>query len=203
MGSKTTMPKLYAEDMIKRYFDPKHLRPSGRLQFFFHSPSSDLPVRDVCNEQGSGYKTEPHLEQNAENYLKECYQRANIQGVLKNREKYLLLFTTCKSRSAHMQRHFGERYIVGYIRADRFIARQGFIAIQGRTKVVSFDEAYSLEKLDPSASNRHIRLRRLSEKEVKDVLGYLRLAPNIKGRCIREIERLKTSCAETRQGKCK
>ena len=50
-----------------------------------------------------------------------------------------------------MQDHFGERYgCSGYICADRFIARNGFIAVQGNTKVVAFEDAYPLEWLDPA-----------------------------------------------------
>jgi len=32
------------------------LEEKGRLQFFFHSPSSELPIRDVLNEQKKGHK---------------------------------------------------------------------------------------------------------------------------------------------------
>jgi hypothetical protein len=196
------MPAAYAEDMIKKYFDPRDLKPSGRLQFFFHSPSSTLPVRDVCNEQGSGHKTEPQLEQNAENYFSECYQKANIQGLLKNREKYLFLFTTCKSKEDRMERHFGERYIVGYICADRSLPRRGFIAVQGKTKIVAFQDAYPLERLVPSASNRHIRVRKLSVEEAKKVLAHLRRAPDIRDKCIRELNRLKADRPRMRTKKC-
>lgn len=201
MSCKTGTSKAYAADLIKKYFDPKSLEPAGRLQFFFHAPSSDLPVRDVCNEQGQGPKTEPHLERNAENYVCECYQK-NIQGLLKQREKYLFLFTTCKSKAAHMENCFGERYIVGYICADNFVPRHGFIAVQGKTKVVAFEDAYSLEWLDSSARHRHFRVRKLSAKEAKRVLDHLRHAPNIKDRCIREINRLKTGRRGTRLTKC-
>lgn len=65
MGCNEGASTAYAEDIIKKYFDPRGIKPSGRLQFFFHAPSSDLPVRDVCDEQGRGRKTEPHLERNA------------------------------------------------------------------------------------------------------------------------------------------
>ena len=97
--SSVVQTKIYAVSLIETHFDPKRLKPTGRLQFSFYSPSSDLPVRDVCNEQGHDYKTEPHLERNAENYVNKCYQK-NIQGLLKHREKYLFLFTTCKSKSS-------------------------------------------------------------------------------------------------------
>ncbi len=31
MGCKLSMPAAYAEDMIKKYFDPGGLKPSGRF----------------------------------------------------------------------------------------------------------------------------------------------------------------------------
>ena len=55
------------------------LEETGRLHFFYHSPSSQLPVRDVLDEQKHGYKTEPYIEKCAENYCLECYQD-NIRG---------------------------------------------------------------------------------------------------------------------------
>jgi hypothetical protein len=160
-------------------------------------------VRDVCNEQGSGFKTEPHLERDAENYFSPCYQKTNIQGLLKNREKYLFLFTTCKSLAPHMKKYFGERYVVGYICADRFIPRQGFVAVQGKTKVVAFEDAYPLERLRSSADYRHIRVGKLNVNEAKEVLDHLRPAPNIKSKCLREISRLKTLRRKTGLEKCK
>jgi hypothetical protein len=60
------------------------LEEKGRLQFFFHSPSSELPIRDILNEHGKGHKTEPHIEIGAENYINCCYQSNNIVHCLLN-----------------------------------------------------------------------------------------------------------------------
>jgi hypothetical protein len=57
------------------------LEERGRLQFFFHSHSSELHIRDVLNEQKRGYKTEPHIEIGAENYIFCCYQSNNIMNL--------------------------------------------------------------------------------------------------------------------------
>jgi len=96
----------------------KNLREKGRLQYFYHSPSSELPVRDVLGEQKAkgksvGQKTEPHIEIGAENYINCCYQRKNIVPFLKSEEKYLFLFTTCKCQNLKV--HYGEKFVVGYI----------------------------------------------------------------------------------------
>lgn len=188
--SSTGLSKVYAAGLIKQFFDPRYLEPIGRLQFFYHSPSSDLPVRDVNNEQGHGPKTEPHLERNAENYLSECYQ-TNILGLLKHREKYLFLFTTCRSRAAHMKEYEGGRYIVGYIQVKKFLPRQGFVAVQGPMRLVAFKDAFPLDRLDPSPGHRHLRVRKLNAKETRCVLSHLRGAIQVKGACLREIKRLK------------
>jgi len=203
MNCKRSASRTLAKELIKKHFDPKRLEPTGRLQFFFHSPSSDLPVRDVCNEQGHGYKTEPHLEKNAENYKKQCYQKTNIQGLLKHHEKYLFLFTTCRNRATQMEEYEGERYIVGYIRAERFLSRGGFIAVQGETKVVAFRDAYRLERLDPSPAHRHISVKTLDAEETKQVLNHLRGASNIKIECLREIKRLQRECKNKGKPTCK
>jgi hypothetical protein len=84
---------------------PENLDEMGRIQFFFHSRSSKLPIRDILNEQKQGHKTEPHIEIGAENYISCCYQKNNIVPFLKSREKYLFLFTTCKNRE--LNRTFG------------------------------------------------------------------------------------------------
>lgn len=74
------------------------LQKKGRLQFFYHSPSSELPIRDVLNENKKGHKTEPHIEIGAENYINPCYQ-SYIKSFAKSDEEYLFLFTRCKDKS--------------------------------------------------------------------------------------------------------
>ena len=97
----------------------------GMVQYFYHSPSSSLPVRDVRNEQGQGSKTEPHIEFGlgagvpglaAENQLKDCYQ-ANLRrfhrDVLEPRgEGTLYLVTRCANRSLAQ---YNLQYIVGWM----------------------------------------------------------------------------------------
>jgi len=101
-----------------------------------------------------------------------------------------------------MDKFYGERYIVGYIRVERFLPRQGFIAVQGETRIVSFKDAYPLEGLNASKKNRHIRVRRLSVEETKRVLNHLRRFKNVKGRCIGEIRRLEMGLRRKEIGKC-
>jgi len=171
------------------------------LQFFFHSPSSELPIRDVLNEQGQGYKTEPHVEIKAENYISCCYQPNNIVPFLRSKEKYLFLFTTCQN-----EEFYGERFIVGYIVKQGFIdcdckklVKQGYIncvkcvkqhhyAVKGVTKLFRFKDAYPLEKLTENA--KKVRMRTVSIGETKTILTHLDGKPCILEKCIEEIEEL-------------
>src|SRR5579872_5337348 len=123
----------------------KALEETGRLHFFYHSPSSSLPVRDVLNDQGAGYKKEPYLEKSAENYCVPCLQR-NIHGFVMSNEKYLFLFTTRKN-----SKHDESRYIVGYLKKQkclrRFYKKERHWAVQGPIRLFSFDQAFPLRKL--------------------------------------------------------
>lgn len=174
-------------------FRLSNLRETGRLQFFFHSPKSEYPVRDITNEQRKGYKTEPHIEKCAENYCSECYQSNNIVPFLKSDEKYLFLFTTCKNRS--LKKFYNQRLIVGYIIKERALRRQNgksiHWAVQGETKLYSFSNAFPLTKLVDRSIIKHIRVRTLTSKETSIILQHFDGKRNILVECINELKRLK------------
>lgn len=171
----------------------KNLKEKGRLQFFFHAPSSTCPVRDVLGKD----KTEPYLEKKAENYRTTCYQQ-NIVGFLKHREKYLFLFTTCRNRQ--MPQH-GERFIVGYIVKNKPILRtnnkkESWWAVAGPTKMFSFQDAYRL----PWKGIRGVR--KLSEKETRDVLRQFKGKKNILRKCLCELRELERAKGERKNASC-
>jgi len=135
----------------------ENLKEKGRLQFFFHSPSSELPIRDVLNEQKRGHKTGPHIEIGAENFINCCYQSKNILPFLKSDEKYLFLFTTC--RNENLKRFYNERYIIVFIikKDYRYFPKtekceekkcpvrgkcEGRYAVIGDAKIFKFEDAY-------------------------------------------------------------
>jgi len=126
----------------------------GRLHFFYHSPSSELPVRDVKGEQGAGQKTEPYIEKDAENYYVCCYQN-NIRAFLRStEERYLFLCTTCMNEELAGQ--YDKRFIVGYIEKGKCIRRtKNRVAVQGPTKLCSFRDAYPLANLRRERNFRH------------------------------------------------
>jgi len=174
------------EKSSKFIFDIPDELAKGRLQFFVHCPSSKLPIRDVLNH----HKTEPHIEIGAENYINCCYQPNNILPFLKSsEEKYLFLFTTCKSKS--LKNHYDKRFIVGYIVKEEFIEYNGHFAVRGTTRLYSFENAYPIERLFPNHKNiKNIRLKKLSDAETKKLLEHFEGKTNILQDCIEEIKRL-------------
>lgn len=147
--------------------DPEGLAERGRVQFFFHSPLSELPIRDVTNKQGAGQKTEPFLEGQAENYCSECYQTNNIVPFLKSREKYLFLQTTC--RNADLEQD-GERYIVGYLEKQRALDMGDHYAAQGPISLYAFEDGYPGSKLDCATDKP--RMYKLDEAETSKVMDH-------------------------------
>ncbi len=182
---------------VPRDFVLRDLEERGRLQFFFHSRSSKLPVRDVDGKQ----KNEPHLEKQAENYCTTCYQ-ANILGFLKSKEKYLFLFTMCRNK--RMRKHYRKRFIVGYLVKREAIPRTDgknkWWAVQGPTKMYSFEDAYLLKSLVSHA--RNIRVKKLNAERTTKTLQHFRerKRKHILRKCLAELERLKRLQNKPRKG---
>lgn len=164
------------------------LEETGRLHFFYHSPSSQLPVRDVLDEQKHGYKTEPYIEKCAENYCLECYQD-NIRGFLQSGERYLFLFTTCRYKRS---KHVGQVYVVGYIKKRRCELRPGgFYAAIGPVKLVSFNHAWSLGDSRHDNNPRQMQ-KKLTLRKTQQILDHFEGKENILNRCrmaIKELQR--------------
>ena len=170
--------------------DKSSLNDTGRLQFFFHSPSSKLPIRDILNEQKQGHKTEPHIEIGAENYINCCYQGNNIKPFSNNNEKYLFLFTNCKSKQ--LNEYYGKRYIVGYIEKEFRVECSGHCAVKGCVNIFSFEDSYPLSHLDLPGENKatHIRVKRIYKDDAQSILETFKGKRNIIKECIEEIKRL-------------
>jgi hypothetical protein len=167
-------------------FNLYNLEEKGRIKFFFNSPDSVYPVRDILNTQGRGEKTEPHIEKNAENYSSGCYQLNVIIPFLRSEEKYLFLFTTCKNKE--LKGYYNRQFIVGYITKENVLWRSDHWAVQGKTYVYSFADAYPLT----TKSNPRHQQRLKSEKETARILDHFESRTNILANCIKEISRLKS-----------
>ena len=142
-------------------------------------------MRDVLNEQKQGHKTEPHIEIGAENYIFCCYQSNNIVPFLKTREKYLFLFTTCKSK--RLEDFYDKRFIVGYIVKKDCVDCGQHYAVRGKTRLFSFNKAYPLEWLVDNP--KEIRTRKLSPAETREVLEHFKGSKNVLDDCVREIRK--------------
>ena len=183
--------------------DPESLEETGRLHWFYHSPDSSLPIRDVLNRHGEGYKTEPYLEKSAENYCITCYPR-NIRGFLNSNEKYLFLFTRRSDPAGDR-----ERYVVGFLVKENCLLRarddegeiKQFLAVHGPIKLVSFDDAYLLKKL---VATRIRGYKRLSKKQTAELLNHFRKKKNVFNACLEKLKRLKKSPELPKgEGRCK
>lgn len=168
------------------------LEEKGRLHFFYHSPSSKLPVRDVLNKQKHGHKTEPYIEKCAENYCGECNQ-ANIRGFLKSNEKYLFLFATCRCKGS---KHLGKVCIVGYIEKKRHELRPGgFYAAIGPLKMFSFKDAWPLGESRYDNNPRQMQ-KKLSPGKTQQILDHFKGKKNILDQCRVGVEELKRRLPE-------
>ena len=164
----------------------------GRLHFFYHSPSSELPVRDVKGEQGAGQKTEPYIEKDAENYYVCCYQN-NIRAFLRStEERYLFLCTTCMNEELAGQ--YDKRFIVGYIEKGKCIRRaEDRVATQGPAKLYSFKDAFPLAQLRHLRHVKNFRYmkRDLTQKQTEKILHHFKGRTDIRRACLRALRRLK------------
>jgi hypothetical protein len=174
------------------------LNENGRLQFFYHSPSSKLPIRDVLREQGQYYKTEPHIEIGAENYWTACYQKNNIVPFIRNNEKYLFLMTTC--RNENLKPFFGRKFIVGYIFMKLSGENiKGIYYVKGDTFLYSFNDAIPITELGYS---KWTRVKLVDKRDAKKILNHFRNRKNILQDCIMEIKRLDKDNKTCRRKEC-
>jgi hypothetical protein len=166
-----------------------NLENTGMVQYFYHSPSSPMPIRDVLNEQKKGHKREPHIEIGAENYWFKCYQN-NIKNFANSKRRYLFLVTTCRDRS--LRQNYRKQYTVGYIEKKEIIDRGGFLCIKGPISLFTFDD--SIDNLSFFGRNfDRIRLLNspyISETNTSSILRHFTSRKNILCDCIEEIKRI-------------
>ncbi|HDZ16839.1 MAG TPA: hypothetical protein ENH75_01020 [archaeon] len=186
----TDFSEFRKKDLKATNFLFENLEDKGRLQYFFHSPSSELPIRDVLDEQKKGHKTEPHIEIGAENYINKCYQPNNIVPYLKSKGKYLFLFTTCKVKG---HKYFNKKCIVGYISKKEYLiileknCTESHYAVLGDTYLFSFNNSLPISLL---GYKEGIRIKKVEKNETRTILNHFRDKSNIVRDCVKEIKRL-------------
>jgi hypothetical protein len=159
----------------------------GMVQYFYHSPASQLPIRDVLNQQGAGNKHEPHIEAGAENLLDSCYQR-NVARFAQGERDYLFLVTRCANPVLKLQ--YRNQYVVGYIKKQEVGERQGRVFVRGDTKLFSFlDSPQVLDIFGFNFSRLHLNQRPYVDSEkTSRILDSFSGKTNILEDCIHEID---------------
>ncbi|MCJ7505557.1 hypothetical protein MUP05_03675 [Candidatus Bathyarchaeota archaeon] len=201
-GTKEYDPKHQITDCSDR-FRLEDLKEKGMLQYFYHSPSSELPIRDVLGEykirrkgrvRSVGKKTEPHIEIGAENYLNDCCQ-PNIKRFLRSDAKYLFLLATCRKKE--MKDYFGDQFVVGYmIKEDwgyRKGKRKGSVFVKGKTRLYEFRDSMPSKKLFGKNLGRNGIIQNLwtGNTKTRKILGHFSKKRSISPRrYLQEINRL-------------
>lgn len=195
------------------------IEEKGMVQYFYHSPDSKLPVRDIFERQ----KPEPHIEIGAENYLSKCYQ-PNIKEFVRRDMKCLFLITTCKNKEINkkINRKFGKnktnQFIVGYIVKKEDFITGGHICIMGKTFIYSFDDSILVKNIfDKNFAQSENKGKTLSlcrdvfldNKKTEKILKHFKKKTNILSKCIEEIKKLdarnqkEKTCLVLRGEKCR
>lgn len=187
---------------------PNEFAKQGLVQYFYHSPSSMLPIRDVLDEQCQGNKTEPHIEIGAENFLNSCYQR-NIQRLASSDMRYLFLITRCAN--PQIQDFYSRQMIVGYMDRRATGQNKDRTFILGDTFLFSFQDSVLTKDIFGFSFNRPRLLARpdVNPKKTAELLDRFSGKPNVLEDCLEEIKRLDPEnltcygCAEEYSARCK
>lgn len=179
-----------------------NLMERGMLQYFYHSPSSILPIRDVRNELKMGHKTEPHIEIGAENFLKCCYQ-PNIKSFLKSDAKYLFLFTMCKNSSL---KFYGTQYIIGILEKEDWGILDGKRwFVKGPTEIYHFKDSISVKDIFGKNLSRSgiSTYKWVDEDLTRKLREHFIDKKSILKECIKEIERIDVDNLTCKKAQCK
>src|SRR5438552_3469142 len=84
---------------------------SAVFQYFYHCRGEELPIRDVCNRQGHGPKTEPHYENLTENWCSKCMNGRIVSANRRGLERVFLV--TRYLRDGHPLN--GKLLVVGFL----------------------------------------------------------------------------------------
>jgi len=159
----------------------------GMVQYFYHSPDSRLPIRDVLNRQGMGNKHEPHIEAGAENLLDSCYQ-PSIAGFARGQREYLFLITRCAN--PNIPQFYDKQYVVGYIHKQEVGQREGRVFVRGDTKLFSFSDSVPVFDLFGWNFNRPrlLAFRYVDSGKTSEIMNSFSGKRNVLEECIHEID---------------
>jgi len=92
-------------------------KAEGILIYLDTSPSSDLPVRDVLNEYGKGFKSEPNYDTNTYGFFG-CSNTKLNTSIIKSRRRYFFFGTQYSGALEPFKDKF---LIIGYMRIDKIL----------------------------------------------------------------------------------
>jgi len=195
----------------------------GRLHYFYHSPSSKLPIRDADGENSKkneeDHVTEPHLEVEAEGFIAPCkYQ--NIKPFIENDDEgYLFFITTCRNKD--LKEYYHNQYIVGYMKKEKILPRKGpykryseWNCVIGEMKFYRFEDAILVndtpsrkgflhKKVSPTGNGgKCLSFKEegdivLSQTQTKKILNHFKNKRTINEEWIKEIEKKDKDGKET------
>lgn len=175
-------------------FYPKNLEDIGRDQFFHHYKKSQLPIRNILD------KTEPHIEIEAENYLRNCLQKS-IRSFCKSKEKYLFLCTTNENKKIGNGKFINKRFVVGYLKKTHYTICEYISAVKrytifGDIYLVPFTQELNYDNLK---LNRPRAPQPFDKEITSKVLDIIHSNDNILDDCLDEM--IKQEAAARLDGK--
>jgi len=182
----------------------------GRVHYFYHSPSSKLPIRDA-GEEKTNHVTEPHLEVEAEGFIAPC-KYPNIKHFIENHDEgYLFFITTCRNKD--LKEYYNNQYIVGYMKKEKILPRKGpykrymeWNCVMGEMKFYGFEDAILVNDTPSKKGFFHKKFsqtgnggkclsfnkeedRVLSLAQTKKILNHFKNKQTINKEWIKEIEK--------------
>lgn len=169
-------------------------KPVGRNIYFYHNPSTKLPIRNTDK------KNEPYIEYGyekgengdgiigAENYCDECYPDV-INQIDKKNEKYLFLVTFPKHNDIEPR----ENQIVGYIRKKKVLDRVDEPkAIVGEMKLFEFDDAIQCNEYGKRSKGPLGRYGETFDKEqTSEIIAHFESCDDVTKQCLEKTLELK------------
>ncbi len=92
-------------------------KTEGIMIYMETSPTTDLPVRDVLNENGKGFQSEPNYETNSYAFFSCCNSKLN-SSIHKSKRRYFFFAT---QYNGALEPFKGKFLIVGYMRVDKIL----------------------------------------------------------------------------------
>jgi len=152
----------------------------GKLCYHYCSTHSVLPLRDVLNSHGKGYKSEPNYETATYNWCVKCNQ-PSIHAAVRDGLSHILYIT---KYSGQKREYVGCYYIVGYyeigwtIRVDGRTAirakRMCFVPIEHAFEITN-DRWHRINQRGKTASLSSLRhaTQRIGGELLNEILGSL------------------------------